>query len=485
MNNTLLLKEEEPTLEWKESQIEETLDLQKILQVCRSRVNIIREEPWPLIHYSTDNSLFQTFSEKYQVSDFIIKETIDIIKSFGFVEWRELSFDEDSKKVVESSEKKFLEDILWNRKEESIEEVEKQLDIFLKKLSKNPVVQEMYNSWIKESEIPYGLFRFISLFDMKTDTFSNISEFFDFLLINIEEQEDIFWESYLDSISKNWWFPVDDVSHKKELLRTGNYNIDLWEVELFWEKLPIFIRIVPGYAPPWLEIEIWFDIDWNTTNNIAYIWIKFEKNKNWKSTWVIHTIQYGMYNIWFKDWKIIPISSSNTEDTLKSKEKKKVIYGVWKEFVNEKKDPNAVRFLLALSCNMLFTSWYKDIEVINPVENIWLSAHNPNRDEESIKKSGYNQYIDNAINIWWELQENWRTKIDELKLQEYLVLNIKSNILENFSQNVWKFSDLSDFFKSLLPIENIDELTDESKNKVANIINNIKDKVRIERELQK
>ena len=154
-------------------------ELNNILKSCRSRVNIIRQEPRPLIHYNTDNSKFQNLSKRYSISDFIIKEIVTLIQVFNFVEWRELKLDNDSESVV-SDPNKFLFDILWEVKLENINEIIWDLDLFFKKISKTSIIREMYNSWVKESEIRYGLFRFISLFDMKLDDFSNLKVFLDF-----------------------------------------------------------------------------------------------------------------------------------------------------------------------------------------------------------------------------------------------------------------------------------------------------------------
>ena len=267
------------------------------------------------------------------------------------------------------------------------------------------------------------------------------------------------------------------------MLRSDVNNITLWKIDVLWKEREIFLRIVPWYAPSGLEIEIWIDIDWNTTNNIAYIWVRFEKNKLWETVWVIHTIQYGLYNIWFKDNELIGISSKNDIDTLGKKEKQKLIQNVWKLFFKEKIDPNSARFVLALVSNMLLNTWYSNIEVINPLENIWLSAHNPNRDIESIRKSGYNQYVENPSVIWWNETEDGRMKIDQIELQKYFDDNIKTEILETFAKNISDFSDISDFFKSSSKIEDINELNEETKDVIAKIMSEWRKYSRQKREL--
>ena len=456
-------------------QKKETQEIQNLLENCRSKVKIIRTNPWPLIDYDIDFSKFYNLSLKYEIPDFIISELFNIIKSFWFVAWLDIFLDNDSKSVI-NDWKKFVNEIIWNRENNDFENYSLLLIDFFEKISSLGIIKKLKNQSIDFKEIPYGLFRFSSLFDIKVQNFTCFKDFLSFLYENLITQEIIFWEEFLENIIQNWWFPIDDISWKEKIIRNYKNNTFLWDINLFWNKIGLIFRVLPWYWPPWLVFELWLDIDWNTNNIFSTIWVSFQNNKA-----IIHTIQYSLYNIWIDNNWLIETDDKNNQISWKVLQK--LISSVWENlFEKEAKDKSPIKFLLALTWNILHNFWIIDVEVINPSEYLWLNNHNLNRDSDSLKRSWELQYLEIPMSIWWKINtKNDRVVLNLTEIQYFLSTQIKSSFLENFSTSIDNSYIKSDFFQKSWLIKDFSLLTQNQKNllweNIYNIIRKIKNYV--------
>ncbi len=453
-------------------QKKENQEIQCLLENCRSKVKIIRNDPWPLINYDKDFSKFCNLSSMYLIPDFIISELFDIIKSFWFVDWLEVFLDEESQNIV-NDWKKFVNDIIWNRENKDYENYSFILIDFFEKISTLKIFDKIKNQNIDSKDIPYWLFRFSSLFDIKVQNFSCLKEFLDFLYENLKTQEIIFWEYFLENIIGNWWLPIDDISWKEKILRNFKNNIFLWNLNLFWKNIWLIFRVLPGYWPSWLVFELWLDIDWKFNNIFATIWVSFQNTKA-----IIHTIQYSFYNIWLDfNWLI---ETDDKNKLISWKNLQKFISNIWDNiFEKDIKDKSPIKFLLSLTWNILQNFWIKKLEVINPYENLWLNNHNPNRDINSLRRSWELLYIEIPKSLFWKTNdENNRISLDLWYVQFFLSTQIKSMFIENFSQSMSNNYINSSFFKNSWKIECFSCLSKEQKDILWDDIYNIIKKIR-------
>ncbi len=397
-------------------------------------VRFMRKNTWPLILENiTSCNSFSISAKQLSIPEFVLKEIFVILQGFGFIPWRQLSVWSDAVKFLSQSS---IDHILGRTAVQCSNEEVSDITEFLKEFAQFPSVRRLSELNSTPKEFPFGLFRFTSLFDMEVGTFKSRKDFLDFLLNNIRQQEKIFWETFIESLRKNGWLPVDDIPEKCSLVLSDTGAEIFEEVRFKTQVCPLHMRLIPGFSPPGLLVSIGLELPtvWGeiSSENICFtLWIRFEYIEG-KTVPVIHTIQNFLHNIGIdtRDHKLISFPEGRPmgcERWLDKKEKFILI-----DSIEKKTWWNSLQVFLAIVCEMLFEFGYDEVQVIDGRENLWLMEHNPDRAECSINNSARSLYQEHAIAIGGRLLPNGRSNINRANILEFLSEGTRSLIAQKW-----------------------------------------------------
>lgn len=443
-----------------------------------ARVELIRSDPWPLIVESiSDSSLISSFSAQFSLPDCIVSEVFSMLQAFGFFDGRTVSLSPASQWTPMER----IDAILRRSTRQKTEPLDRALlDSFFTKLSTFPVIQAMKSSTISKEKLPFGIFRFTSLFDIDIQRFTSTETFLEFLLINIEEQEQLFQKELFPSLQNNGWLPVDHIPEKSAL------KLDSWGFEcmgfgtFFGQDVPMGIRMIPGFWPPGVLFSLSLSLPdtlgtYRNDTICVSLWIRFE-NKNGITIPVVHTIQNFLHNIG-KDVNnlLIAISESdlNTGERFLDEWEKKKIKGLLDAYFWW----NACQMLLACVSELLFEVGYPRIEIIDGTENLWLMEHNPNRSRESLEKSARELYQKNWLAIGGMRQDDGRVVISREGVVEFLADPSRDRVSQEFFSAYGRLS-MRNKFRSI-----VDEIVENDANKafIGNFIGKERERRLLER----
>lgn len=316
----------------------------------------------PVIVLSEKNS-YKSFSG---LPNWIESEILELCRDFGFIEWRIIEFDEK----ISPDEKEYIGKILDNIKPEKqikIEDEEEKIQSFFEEM--NDILS---NIIIPSVQPKFGLFRFASPYDIDVRWYNWwLSDFLDFLNINLRESVRFYGEKFFSEIENNCWLLLDYSKEKnffyfsEESSTTLNKTITIKEIHY-----PVIIRIIPGFASPGFYFLLSIDTGEGGNNICMQIGVRFEKIDD-IITPVIHNIQTPMYHLginssWLMTKAEIPPDAKPAKELLSQKS----LY----DFVG--------------SVVSAFFSWgYTNTQIIDGHESLWLKYHNKNRTEESIEQS--------------------------------------------------------------------------------------------------
>lgn len=396
-----------------------------------SKINFIRENPWPLILLNEDsknNDLIQKLEKEYWIKSDIIIELFWILQAVWFIPWVWFEVSKESLKVFENEDKAFKYTQKLRVKNKSKEkEFISEINKFLIKLSNLWIISDYKKHDLDIKKLPNWLFREASLFDTNFSRFKTLKDYLDFLYLNINICDNFFGSDYINLLKETSWLPVDDIKWRETMrFSKDKFVSSLWSFKLEHnsQEIELLFRVFPWFCPAWIYFRLSLNLpDINNeiqNNNYIYIiWLYFEKI--WKSIIpVIHTIQNSFHNIGFDEkWKILhvnePISQDHknknisllqeesTDDEKISKKKKNFKMEIIKSI--NKQITSGLDFwteLLALILDKIFSYWFDKIKIIDPEDNLWLKNHNINREEKTIQESMNSMYRLKAEALGWK-----------------------------------------------------------------------------------
>ncbi len=218
----------------------------------------------------------------------------------------------------------------------------------------------------------FGLFRFSSPYDIDVSWYNWwLTDFLDFLIINLRESIRFYGEKFFREIEWNSWILLEYFEERNSFYFSQESSTLLNKIIALREiHYPVVLRIVPGFASPGLYFLLSVDTGEGGHNIYMQIGVRFEKIDG-IITPVIHNIQTPMYHIAMNSLWLI------TAETL------------WegmrpaKELISQKSLYDFVGSVVSA-----FFSWgYTNTQIIDGHESLWLRYHNQNRTKESIEQS--------------------------------------------------------------------------------------------------
>ncbi len=423
-------------------------DFESLLLKSFSNIAMIRSDTWPLLtELPSQSQQIQNLANSLAIPDFLIVEILSLLQWFGFIDWRTVSICPDALSTPSDRVHAILE--RSSRKVQDTNNIEVIMGFF-RKLSQNKCISTI-NSLLKtKKDFPFWIFRFTSLFDIDIQKFANIEQFLDFLLLNLQEQEKFFIDSLVNSFEQNWWMPVDHIPEKSSLFLSKSEFELISSGKVLGQDVGVALRIIPWFWPPWILFALSLNLPTssgeNSTENMSMtIGLRFEQIE-WNTVPVIHTIQNFLHNIGIniKTWKMLTVSEwalNMDERLLNESEKRKVKWSFDLIFSG-----NSSQLFLACVSELLFDMGYKEIQIIDWEENLWLMEHNPKRWAESIQKSAQALYQDNGVALWWIIHNNGRVHLSRMGVARYISQNTDSaTICEKFFQAYARLSRKQQF----------------------------------------
>lgn len=301
-----------------------------------------------------------------QLPAWIEGEVLELCKDFGYIEWRIIEFDEKVSDDERASLKKILETIK-PEKEIKKEELESEMISFFEEIEK--ILSGINIPWERPL---FGLFRFSSPYDIDVKWYNWwLSDFLDFLVINLRESIRFYGEKFFIEVEWNCWLLLDYFENRSSFFFSETSSIILNKTVLVREKKhPVILRIIPGFASPGLYFLLSIDTDEGGKNICMQIGVRFEKIND-VITPVIHNVQTPMYNLAIDStWLITTKSIMDGMRPAKELLSQKSLY----DFVGS-------------VVSAFFSWWYTNTQIIDGHESLWLQYHNQNRSQESIEQS--------------------------------------------------------------------------------------------------
>lgn len=219
------------------------------------------------------------------------------------------------------------------------------LHTFFDALNNMECMKYLHNT--KTADMPWGLLRSTSLYDIDYTKFASMSEYLEFLYINIEFQQKVFWpEIYAKLVQENaWLFNKDQKWQDSFFLSNILWVADLHKIMYKWREYETNIRVTPWHNPLWLTFYIGINVpekDWNIRKDNFFLVISvFLEKKGNEVVPVIHTIQATEpYGIGMNDAnEIISIEEGNLangEYHIKGKDRAELVDSFAETFVNSK-----------------------------------------------------------------------------------------------------------------------------------------------------
>lgn len=316
----------------------------------------------PVIHIPERRS-HKKFS---QIPEWIEIEVIELLKDFGFIEWRKIEFDTNIFWIEKENISQLI-DILKPQNTVDFESAKAEIQSFFYDME--DILKELN---IPPSGPKYWLFRFSSIFDIDVKRYNWwLSDFLDFLLLNLRESIRFYGSHFFTEIDKNSWLILESQPDKNSFYFSEQSSIELNKTVIINEIVyPVILRIVPGFASPGFYFLLSINT-WNGSENICMqIGVRFEKIND-IVTPVIHNIQAPMYNLAIYNRQLIT-TKTITGDMRSAKEllSQKSLY----DFVGS-------------VISAFFSWWYSNTQIIDWHESLWLKHHNQNRTQESIEQS--------------------------------------------------------------------------------------------------
>jgi hypothetical protein len=318
-------------------------------------VKVIRKNAWPVMIESdslVEDNVINQLSKAYSIPAHVIAEVLSNAQMIGFLPGATKEISDETRQthngtIDEQLISLFVDKFVISSKEITQGDIEA-LDKFFTNLSQTNIIQSLQASWATKKEMPWGLIRQISLFDMDyKNTFSSIQQRLDFILLNIKEQERIFGQDYEVMIKENGWLPVDDIIGKETtMLSKDKYFGKITTIGYNDQKIDVLMRIVPGFSPVGLDVMFGLDLPWGNQNYFATIGVAFN-NKNGSIIPSIHTIQLSSHNIGSNsNGELVWIKEPYDTNTISMKERMKIIT----QFANTIYDSEAMyEWLIELS----------------------------------------------------------------------------------------------------------------------------------------
>jgi hypothetical protein len=400
-------------------------------------VEMIRSDTWPLlVEIPIQSDQIWTFAKWFGISTFLVTEVFSLLQWFGFIDWRKIFTHNDAK--LTPNERIFQILDRWSRSQKEEWSLKEILNFF-QQLSQINCVKKINALSKTKEDFPFGIFRFTSLFDIDIQRFSNLKQFLDFLLINIQEQEKFFLDALMNSFENNGWMPVDHVPEKSSLFLSESEFAEITRGNILGREVGIALRIIPWFWPPWILFALSLNLpnSWgkNSTENICTtIWLRFEEIE-WNIIPVIHTIQNFLHNVGINEQtgELITVSEGSltlNERLLNDSEKKKIKWSLDLIFSG-----NSFQLFLACVAELLFEIGYNEVQIIDGTENLWLMEHNQKRWTESVKKSAKTLYQDNWLALWWSILNSGRVWLSRMGVAQFISKFPKhADISEKFFQ---------------------------------------------------
>ncbi len=364
-----------------------------------STVHIIRKNARPVMIESDtlqDNEMIKKIGEHYNIQSHIIAEILSNAQMIWFLDGSHKTVSEETLESNTNRTKaeliKIFIDAFVAPKSQIDTAVIEALDIFFTKLAATNLIQTLQQKQTPRKDMPRWVIRQISLFDMDyRNTFSNIQERLDFIMINIHEQDRLFGDDYVTMIQENWWLPVDDIVWKETtMLSPSSYYGNISTITYEGQKINTLMRIIPWFSPVGIDIMAWLDLPNGNQNYFATIWIQFERYNN-QIVPAIHTIQLSTHNIWSDvQWQLVWIKEPYDKNTVNMKQRMKIINA----FTNSIYD----------------FDWLRDKLV--EVSHSWLPIESIGYLEKNTLQSVKGKYViqwDN-ITLLWTSEERKKTK---------------------------------------------------------------------------
>ncbi len=338
----------------------------------------------PVIILSEKNS-HKKFS---QLPSWIEDEVLQLCEDFGYIEWRVIKFDEKVTENEKQELKKILETIK-PEKEMKREEIKSEMMSFF-----GEVEQILKWTDIPQERPLFGLFRFSSPYDIDVKWYNwCLSDFLDFLTINLRESMRFYGEKFFNEIIWNSWILLEYFQERNSFYFSHesstilNKTITLKEIQY-----PIVLRIVPGFASPGLYFLLSIDTGEGGHNIYMQIGVRFEKIND-IITPVIHNIQTPMYHIAIGSLWLVTTAETLWQGLRPAK-----------ELISQKSLYDFVGSVVSA----LFSWGYTNTQIIDGHESLWLQYHNQNRSQESIEQS-MKTYSEAGKHITGLQITEWRT----------------------------------------------------------------------------
>ncbi len=332
IQNLLHASHEPPT--W-----QQLLLLQEALQIAviqnMSTIKVIRKNARPVMIESEtlqDNSTIKWLAQQYQIPSYIIAEVLANAQMIWFLYGATIDVSQETLQThLDKTRRELVATFVYPYRVEPIKQYNSSLlnwiHWFLCSLADTNLVHTLQKDNITRQQMPRWVIRQISLFDMDyKNTFSSLQQRLDFILLNIKEQDRLFWDDYATMIQENGWLPVDDIIWKETtMLSSSWYYGTISTINYEWQKINTLMRIIPWFSPVWLDVMAWLDLPWGNQNYFATIGIQFNEYQN-QIVPAIHTIQMSTHNIWSTEWwQLVSIKEPYDSNTVTMKERMRII----------------------------------------------------------------------------------------------------------------------------------------------------------------